>query len=127
MFFCYRQCLLTLLRRWIRTDPDVYVNHAAIEEALGLSHVKGPDAQMPLMGYKEPLNKHSLIRLMKSLLRRHHWKTGVGFGLQATRDGVKEMIKRCAEHLDDEEVAQLMDAVNSMLGWRRSTDTFRGL
>ena len=44
-----------------------------------------------------------------------------GFGLQATRDGVKEMIKRCAEHLDDPEVAQLMDAVNSKLG---ETDGF---
>ena len=27
------------------------------------------------------------------------------------------MIKRCAEHLDDPEVAQLMDALNAKLGW----------
>ena len=39
-----------------------------------------------------------------------------GFGLQATREGVTEMIKRCAEHLDDPEVAQLMDSVNANLG-----------
>ena len=39
-----------------------------------------------------------------------------GFGLQATREGVTEMIKRCAEHLDDPEVAQLMDSVNAKLG-----------
>jgi len=40
-----------------------------------------------------------------------------GFGLQATREGVTEMIKRCAEHLDDPEVAQLMDSVNAKLGF----------
>ena len=51
-----------------RTDPDVYVNHASIQEALGFSTVKDQDLQMP-KGYKQPLNKQSLIRLMKSLLK----------------------------------------------------------
>ena len=51
-----------------RTDPDVYVNHAAIQEALGFSMVKDPEVQMPV-GYKAPFNKQNLLRLMKSLLR----------------------------------------------------------
>lgn len=51
-----------------RTDPDVYVNHAAIQEALGFSMVKDPEIQMPV-GYKAPFNKQNLLRLMKSLLR----------------------------------------------------------
>lgn len=54
-----------------------------------------------------------------------------GFGLQATREGVTEMIKRCAEHLDDPEVAQLMDSVNAKLGFflcsTRLTGDFVGL
>ena len=45
------------------------MNHAAIQEALGFSMVKDPDIQMPI-GYKAPFNKQSLLRLMKSLLRR---------------------------------------------------------
>jgi hypothetical protein len=44
------------------------VNHASIQEALGFSTVKDQDVQMP-KGYKQPLNKQSLIRLMKSLLK----------------------------------------------------------
>lgn len=39
-----------------------------------------------------------------------------GFGLPASRAGVTEMILRCAEHLDDPDVARLMDAVNLKLG-----------
>lgn len=38
-----------------------------------------------------------------------------GFGLPASRDGVKEMVQHCAKHLDDTEVAQLLDAINSKL------------
>ena len=38
-----------------------------------------------------------------------------GFGLPASRAGVKEMIQHCAKHLDDTEVAQLLDAINAKL------------
>jgi len=149
---------VTYIWRNFETDPDVYVNHASIQEALGFSTVKDQDVQMP-KGYKQPLNKQSLIRLMKSLLKSYSepdfqaaiedmkrradaskegskiQKDGYYhlpgreavafavqeqllpcFGLQATREGVTEMIKRCAEHLDDPEVAQLMDSVNAKLG-----------
>jgi len=149
---------VTYIWKNFETDPDVYVNHASIQEALGFSTVKNQDLQMP-KGSKQPLNKQSLIRLMKSLLKSYSepdfqaaiedmkrradaskegskiQKDGYYrlpgreaiafavqeqllpcFGLQATREGVTEMIKRCAEHLDDPEVAQLMDSVNAKLG-----------
>jgi len=152
--------LKDLISIWkdLETDPDVYVNHAAIQEALGFSMVKDPDIQMPI-GYKAPFNKQSLLRLMKSLLRSYSEpdfskaiedlksradasKEGAKiqkdgyyhlpgreavafavqeqllpcFGLPASKDGVKEMVQHCAKHLDDTEVAQLLDAINSKLG-----------
>eukprot|EP00913_Durusdinium_trenchii_P033420 g31288.t1 len=49
------------------------------------------------------------------------------FGLPGSRQGVQQMIARCACFLEDEEVVQLMDSVNMKLGVTSTDPVFRKL
>jgi len=51
-----------------------------------------------------------------------------GFGFEASKEGVKEMMRHCAPFFQDPEVADLLDAINSKLGMSASAcKRFRAL